>query len=78
LKTSNGKFIDYSLRNPQGIEKISEYELPTDEDLIMQEVDQIICETCYLTEHCNRVFCMRPQKKMKELRNQMFRMIQNK
>lgn len=78
LKTSNGKLIDYSLRNPQGIEKISEYELPTEEDLIMQEVNQIICETCYLTEHCNRVFCMRPQKEMKELRNQMFRMIQNK
>ena len=78
LKTGKGKLIDYGLRNPQGIKKISDYDLPTEKDLIMQEVDQIICETCYLTEHCNRVFCMRPQKEMKELRNQMFRMIQNK
>ena len=78
LKTGKGKLIDYGLRNPQGIKKISNYDLPTEKDLIMQEVDQIICETCYLTEHCNRVFCMRPQKEMKELRNQMFRMIQNK
>ena len=75
LKTGNGKLIDYGLRNPKGVKKISEYELPTEEDLIMQEVNQIICETCYLTEHCNRVFCMRTQKEMKELRNQMFKAI---
>ena len=75
LKTSNGKLIDYSLRNPAGIKKISSYDLPTEKDLIMQEVDQIICETCFLTEHCNRVFCMRPKKEIKELRNQMFHMI---
>ena len=42
LKTSNGKLIDYSLRNPAGIKKISSYDLPTEKDLIMQEVDQII------------------------------------
>ena len=75
LKTSNGKLIDYSLRNPAGIKKISSYDLPTEKDLIMQEVDQIICETCFLTEHCNRTFCMRPKKEIKELRNQMFHMI---
>ena len=57
------------------IKKISSYDLPTEKDLIMQEVDQIICETCFLTEHCNRTFCMRPKKEIKELRNQMFHMI---
>ena len=31
VKTSNGKQIDYSLRNPQSIQKIDAYTLPTDE-----------------------------------------------
>ena len=45
VKTSNGKQIDYSLRNPQSIQKIDAYTLPTDEDLKKQAVNEIICET---------------------------------
>lgn len=36
VKTSNGKQIDYSLRNPESIKKIPSYELPTDKELKMQ------------------------------------------
>jgi len=54
VKTGNGKLIDYGLRNPTGIQKIEAYELPSDDELIMQEVEQLICETCFLSEQCNR------------------------
>ena len=46
--------IDYGLRNPTGIQKIEAYELPSDDALIMQKVKQLICETCFLSERCNR------------------------
>ena len=54
VKTGNGKQIDYGLRNPTGIQKVEAYELPSDDALIMQEVKQLICETCFLSEQCNR------------------------
>ena len=52
LKTSNGKFIDFALRNPQDVRRIEKYELPSDDDLLMQSIDQIICETCMFNEQC--------------------------
>ena len=62
VKTGNGKLIDYGLRNPTGIQKIEAYELPSDDELIMQEVEQLICETCFLSEQCNRNYCMMAPK----------------
>lgn len=59
LKTGNGKLIDYSLRKPAGIKKIAAYELPSDEELMLQAMEQIICETCLFSEHCDGVFCLR-------------------
>jgi hypothetical protein len=58
LKTGKGKQIDYALRNPESIEKIESYELPSDDDLLMQFIDSIICESCLFTDHCYRVFCL--------------------
>ena len=75
LKTSNGKVIDYSLRNPTGITKIQSYDLPTDEELMMQEISSIICETCYLNEHCSYGSCMRPKKEIQQLKKQMLQMM---
>ena len=37
VKTGNGKLIDYGLRNPTGIQKVEAYELPSNDELIMQE-----------------------------------------
>lgn len=71
VKTSNGKQIDFALRNPESIKKIETYELPSDEDLFEQEVSGIICETCYLSEHCNRISCLLPKGVKKEQKRQM-------
>ena len=75
IKTGNGKLIDYGLRNPTGIQKIEAYELPSDDELIMQEVEQLICETCFLSERCNRNYCIMDPKKKRLLKQEMFRAI---
>ena len=75
VKTGNGKLIDYGLRNPTGIQKIKAYELPSDDELIMQEVEQLICETCFLSEQCNRNYCTMDPKKKRLLKQEMFRAI---
>lgn len=63
VKTGNGKRIDFALRNPKGIKKIDSYELPTDDELMLQSIDAIICETCYLNEHCSGYCFLSKQKK---------------
>ena len=69
LKKGDGKSIDYGLRNPESIKKIDDYELPSDEELQAQEMQSIICETCYLSEHCNRFDCiLNPPKKKRRNR----------
>ena len=78
IKTGNGKILDYSLRNPEDIKQISSYELPSDDDLIRQSIDQIFCETCYLSEHCNKTYCLRNQEELQALRSQMFSMVSTK
>lgn len=65
LKTRNGKLIDFGLRNPENIHSIEEYKLPTDEELFAQEMSQVVCEVCYLSDHCDRINCILalPKKK---------------
>ena len=75
VKTGNGKWIDYGLRNPTCIQKIEAYELPSDDELIMQEVRRTICETCFLSEQCNHTFCLMDPKKKRSLEREMFDMI---
>ena len=76
IKTGNGKLIDYGLRNPTGIKKIEAYQLPSDDELRMQMIGGIICETCYLSEHCNKVSCFFPREK-KEQKKQMMDFLRN-
>lgn len=78
IKTGNGKVLDYALRNPQDIQRITSYELPSDDDLIKQSINQILCETCYFSEHCNKTYCLRNQEEIQTLREQMFSMISAK
>lgn len=59
LKTGNGKQIDYGIRNPSGVKKIEMYELPTDDDLLAQELDLLFCEACYLYDSCSKNYCVR-------------------
>lgn len=77
VKTGNGKLIDYSLRNPTNIKNITAYELPSDDDLIRQEVNQIICETCFLREQCSGVSCIRDRKERKMIQEQMVKIVKN-
>lgn len=72
VKTGKGKQIDFALRNPQNILKIETYELPSDDELLQQEINQMLCETCYLGEHCNKVYCMRPENEMSSMKKQLF------
>ncbi len=72
IKTRNGKQMDFGLRNPQGIKRIETYKLPTDDELLKQEINQIVCETCYLGEHCNRVSCLRPQSDICNIKKYLF------
>lgn len=77
VKTGNGKMIDYSLRNPTDIKEIEDYELPSDDDLIRQEVEQMICEACFLSEQCSRAVCIRNPKERKRLQKQLFEAIKS-
>ena len=58
-KTGNGKSVDYGLRNPVGIRKINAYELPTEKELLAQEMGFLICEMCDMADYCNHTFCYR-------------------
>lgn len=66
IKKSNGKLLDYGLRDPEDIRVIQSYEIPTDEDLINQQIDQLICETCLFTNHCYMGNCVANQKHIEE------------
>lgn len=77
IKTSNGKRLEYGLRNPEEIKKIDKYELPTDEDLMKQDIDNIICGSCYLAEQCDGINCFRNKKELRELRKSMLEALKN-
>lgn len=77
LKTSNGKSIDYGLRNPKGIKKIEPYELPSDDELLLQSINSIICETCFYNEQCSG-YCLRNKKELSDLRRDMMKMVKGK
>lgn len=71
IKTGNGIQIDYGLRNPTDIQKIEAYELPSDDELMMQEVEQVICDTCFLNEHCNYTDCLMNQEERNSLKQKL-------
>ncbi len=75
VKTGNGKHIDYSLRNPKNIKQIEEYQLPTDDYLILQGIDSIICESCMLYDSCNKNICLMNPKEKQLLKSQMFNIV---
>ena len=66
MRKSDGKLIDYGLRRPDNIERIKSYEVPTDEQLIDQQIDQLVCETCRYFDHCHLGMCVANEKERKE------------
>lgn len=47
----NGKIIDYALQNLSEVEKMSDYSVPTDEELVDQQVRQLAYETSRYYDH---------------------------
>lgn len=72
LKTGNGKLIDFALRNPENICKIESYEIPSDDDLLAQSIDQIICEVCLFNEHCYMGMCIANDEWREGMRKTLF------
>lgn len=66
LRVKNNKQISFGIKNPYAIKKIEPYELPSDDDMIKQKIDHLICEVCMFNQHCNG-FCIAN----KEWRNNM-------
>ena len=75
IKTGNGKSIGYGLHHPMDIQKIEEYQLPSDNDILQKEIEQMICDLCFLGKYCNGAYCMMDQKRKRALRQQIFRMV---
>ncbi len=75
IKTGNGKKIDFGLRNLQEIKKIEKYELPSDEELMLQTINSILCESCYLNEQCSGFMCVRDKKELNDLRMEMLKIM---
>ena len=72
LKTRNGKQISFGIREPHDISKIESYELPSDDDMIIQTVDQMICEICMFNEHCYMGNCIANKKWRKKMQKTLF------
>ena len=72
LKTRNGKQISFGIRVPYDISKIETYELPTDDDMLMQAVDKMICEVCMFNEHCYMGMCIANKEWRDEMRKTLF------
>lgn len=62
IKTSRGKMIDFELKDPAGIRKVGEYEVPSDEQLRIQAAEQILCmDLCMFRDNCDG-FCIANQE----------------
>ncbi len=76
LKAGDGKIIDFGLRNPAEIKRIESYELPSDEDLIKQELSMMICETCMLSDSCpGPGLCLLPKGAKKKQVDSMYKVL---
>lgn len=52
--------------------KIDTYELPTDDDLLMQCINQMVCKACMFNEHCNVGMYIANKEWREEMRKTLF------
>lgn len=79
LKTGNGKIIYFSLKNPKDINRIDEYQIPSDDDLLMQIIDQFVCEeVCMFNKHCYMGMCIANTEWRENMKNILFDAIKRK
>ena len=69
LKTKNGKQISFALKNPCEISKVNAYELPSDEELLRQSVEKIVCEICIYNDQCYTGLCIANEKWREDMEN---------
>lgn len=69
---------DYSLKNIANIKKIDDYEVPSREELIDQQIQQLVCETCMFYEKCNFCYCMANESEKQKLFNTLKNLQPNK
>ena len=60
-KRRNGT-CELGIRGPECVEKINEYDLPTDEDIFLQNMHKIECELCLFRDHCDGLFCLKANR----------------
>ena len=77
LKTGNGKAIDFALRNPHSVKKIDYYSVPDEDELLMQEIDRLICEVCMYNEHCYMGNCIADEAWRDHMRGELFAVAKN-
>lgn len=51
------KVLDFGLRKPHSIQKIDKYHVPSDEELMKEQMQQIKCEFCLYYDNCNQLYC---------------------
>lgn len=61
-------WIKESIRN----KKVDSYKLPSDDDLLRQSVNQIICEVCMFRDHCYGGMCIANKEWLDGMRKSMF------
>lgn len=65
-RMKNGRLIDYGIRKPTEITRIDSYSIPTDEQLIDQQINQLVCETCKYYDNCFMGNCIANEQERKE------------
>lgn len=68
LKRGTGKRIDYALRSPYNIAIVEDYSLPSDEELLMQTIDEMICEVCLYKDQCYLGMCIANEEWRRNMR----------
>lgn len=76
-RKQNPVSINFGLRNPDDIEKIESYQIPTDDELLMQSIDQIVCEVCMYNEHCYMGMCIANEQWRESMRQMLFEAAKN-
>lgn len=78
IKTKHGKLLDFGLCNPSNIEQIEEYRIPSDDDLLKQWIDKMICDhLCMYHDHCYKDMCIANDAWRNETRQIMYSMSGN-
>lgn len=72
VKTRNSKQLSFGIRETYEISKISDYDLPSEDDMRMQAIDQMICEVCMYCDQCYMGNCIANASRRDEMQRMLF------